>query len=161
MLDKPEYLLDQIFFYVAIAHFGWVVFEVCIARTYMNSGVNLEQRIKQDSSGRIRDLVRLFIISAVIGAIFLVPAFKSFEAQECKAKYYNLGEYECQDCTDFHGEECLACQDALTCTSCVQGHYLENYECHICAEKWPNCVDCVYAENYDLLVKKSNGIQIM
>ena len=46
MLDKPEYALDNMLFYIACAHGSWVLFEICIARTYMNSGVNLEQRIK-------------------------------------------------------------------------------------------------------------------
>ena len=55
----------------------------------------------------------------------------------------------------------MACEDALTCTSCVQGHYLENYECHLCKDKWPNCVDCIYTENYDLLVKKNVTISTM
>ena len=57
-----------------------------------------------------------------------------------------MNEYECENCRDFHGEECLTCVDNLTCSECVKGHYLEDGECHICAEKFDYYIDCVFNE---------------
>ena len=112
----------------------------------MNKGINLEQRIKHATTVRIGDLIRLGLISVVIAAIFMMPAFMAFSKQECKSHYYEVGDHECHDCTDFHGEECLKCLDSATCQECVRGHFLYNNECRTCASYWPGCVDCVFSE---------------
>ena len=110
-LDKPYYQLDSVVFYVAIAHVSWVLIELIFQRGYANKGVNLEQRIKQEADVRIKDLLRLFVLAGIISAVFMIPAFISFDKQECKPQYYELGDYMCQDCRNFHGEECLECVD--------------------------------------------------
>ena len=145
-LDKPDTQIDEIVFIVAIVHVSWIMIEVIVFRGYMNAGVNLEQRIKHATHIRIGDLIRLGLISVVIAAIFMMPAFMAFSPQECKSHYYEVGDHECHDCTDFHGEECLRCLDAQTCLECVQGHFLYNNECRTCASYWPGCVDCVFSE---------------
>ena len=142
-MDKPEYSLDITVFWVAVAHISWTFVEMFTERGYSNKGVNLEQRIKQKADVRIKDLLRLTVMAALIGCVFLIPAFVSFGKQECKPKYYEVGDYECHDCTNFHGEECLECLDNFTCKKCVKGHYLKEDSCHICAELWAGCVDCV------------------
>ena len=42
MLDKPYYVLDEVVFYVALVHVGWVFFEMSFFRGYLNKGINLE-----------------------------------------------------------------------------------------------------------------------
>ena len=42
MLEKPVYSLDQAVLYVAIIHMAWLLFELCMFRSYLNKGVNLE-----------------------------------------------------------------------------------------------------------------------
>ena len=146
MLDKPEYAVDSVVLYTSIAHVGWLLFEVVFFRGYMNKGINLEQRIKHPTDVRVKDLLRLGVIACVIGGIFMMPAFMAFDSQECKTHYYEVGDYECHDCTDFHGQECLTCVDNLICQECVKGHYLQNNKCHTCASYWPGCIDCQYSQ---------------
>ena len=96
---------------------------------------------------RVKDLCRLWIMAAIIGSIFILPAYLSFSKQECKPQYYAVGEYECHDCRNFHGEECTECLDNFVCKKCVKGHFLRDDQCHICAEQWPHCVDCIYYQS--------------
>ena len=119
MLGKPQYTLDQVYVISSIVHFSWVFFEMMVQRGFSNTGVNLEQRIKHTSSVRMKDTLRLGIISGVIGAVFLVPAFTAFDKQECKENFFEVGDYECRDCFDYHGDECTACQDSEQCLGCV------------------------------------------
>lgn len=117
-----------------------------VQRGFSNTGVNLEQRIKHTSDVRMKDTMRLGIISGIIGAVFLVPAFTAFDKQICKENFFEVGAHECRDCFDYHGDECTACQDAEVCLGCVQGHYLNATDslCYLCKETWRGCVDCVY-----------------
>lgn len=94
----------------------------------------------------MKDTMRLGIISAMIGAIFIVFGLKMFEVQKCKDNYFSVGDYECRDCFDYHGDECNSCFDAETCLGCVQGHYLNatDSRCYLCKETWDGCVDCIY-----------------
>ena len=130
---------------MAIAHVSWLLFEMCMFRSYLNRGINLEQRIKHATSVRIKDLIRLGLIACLIGGLFMMPAFMAFNKQECKSHFYEVGDYECHDCFDFHGEECLTCVDSLQCSSCVKGHYLHNSTCHTCSSYWSGCIDCVFS----------------
>ena len=83
MLEKPVYSLDQAVLYVAIIHMAWLLFELCMFRSYLNKGVNLEQRIKHTTDVRIKDLIRLGFIACLIGGLFMMPAFMAFNKQEC------------------------------------------------------------------------------
>lgn len=117
---------------------------MCMFRSYMNKGINLEQRIKHATDVRIKDLIRLGFIACLIGGLFMMPAFMAFSKQECKSHFYEVGDWECHDCFDFHGDECEACIDSTQCSRCVAGHYLHNNTCHTCSSYWPGCVDCVF-----------------
>ena len=57
---------------------------------------------------------------------------------------YAMGEYECRDCTDFHGDECASCADSKACTACQPSYFLYKGKCFTCSSIWPNCVDCVF-----------------
>eukprot|EP00354_Favella_ehrenbergii_P012459 CAMPEP_0170454410 /NCGR_PEP_ID=MMETSP0123-20130129/2669_1 /TAXON_ID=182087 /ORGANISM="Favella ehrenbergii, Strain Fehren 1" /LENGTH=195 /DNA_ID=CAMNT_0010717109 /DNA_START=2967 /DNA_END=3555 /DNA_ORIENTATION=- len=43
---------------------------------------------------RVKDLCRLWIMAGLIAAVFILPAYLSFEKQECKPQYYQMGDYD-------------------------------------------------------------------
>ena len=78
MLEKPEYTLDTAVMIIGLVHCTWLLFEMCMFRSYLNKGVNLEQRIKHETDVRIKDLIRLGFIACLIGGLFMMPAFMAF-----------------------------------------------------------------------------------
>jgi hypothetical protein len=98
--------------------------------------------------------------AGIIGCLFLIPAYLAFDKQECKVNYYGVGDYECRNCFDYHGDECTACLDATTCTECVQGHYLNTTDslCYLCKDTWRGCVDCIYNQPPTLQEKEQEAL---
>lgn len=53
--------------------------EVTYYRLFLNKGINLEQRLKMKTERRVKDLIRISVISFLVGIIFITLGFKFFE----------------------------------------------------------------------------------
>ena len=125
---EKSYDLDTACVIFGLLHFCSAFVELIIFRFNLNQGVNLEQRIQVTTVARTRELWRLFGISVVILLFFVIPGYYGFEKQNCKKHFFEVDSYECHDCKDYHGDECLMCADESTCTQCIVGHFLEEEE---------------------------------
>jgi len=53
---------------------------------------------------RVKDLVRIGVISLLLGGIFLLLGFNYFDKQGCKKGYFERDGIECLSCTSYLGD---------------------------------------------------------
>ena len=124
-LDKKIDGLDLVCLVVAGMNVLQIFVEVFYFRHQMSKGKNLERRVKISTRSRIEELCKI----GALACLFLVAAtttgFFIFTEQKCKSGFFTYNDYECRDCQDHLGENCIECTSENLCDWCVPGFFVE------------------------------------
>lgn len=111
---------------VAVLNAGMITAEFVFFRYYMNKGINLEQRVRFNVVVRIKDLIRVSMVAACFAIVFMLLGLLVFREQGCNPGFFVQDMYECRDCMDFLGPNCVECSQDDECSECAAGFFVDN-----------------------------------
>lgn len=99
--------------------------EVFYFRHQMSMGRNLERRVKIGTRSRIEELCKIGCLAILFLGGATATGFKIFAVQKCKSGFFTFNDFECRDCKDHLGPNCVECSSENLCDWCDPGFFVE------------------------------------
>jgi hypothetical protein len=112
-----------------------MMIEVLILKFAQNFNRNLERRPGMKSSVRCDDLLRVFIVAAIITTTSILLGFFIFANQGCVEGSFVENGF-CRLCTEQVDINCEKCDNRLECKQCKEGYFGLDRQCISCKSRF-------------------------
>lgn len=141
LVQKPRDI-DQYVRYSIYASFGQMICEMVFLKLAQATNNNLERRPGLKSNTRCDDLLRVFVVAALLLCTSYLLGIYAFANQGCIEGSFVENGF-CKSCSDYVDINCEKCDDRFECKQCKEGYFGLDRQCIPCPNRFGRqCQQC-------------------